>query len=805
MAGTLLAVAGAWFSIQLYKNLRTDIEELLPTQARSVIDLKEVSSRLEAIDNLAVLVFSKDTEASKRFIIDLAHRLESVPKITLSSIEYKIDRELQFFKRRQALFMELQDLKRIKDYVKRRISYERSLYNPLNIFSGEEIPEPKLDFEALKNKYQGKVSSYDRFPDGYYAMPDGTIRVLLAYMPGKTSSIEQVKQLKHAVVQAIEELNPSSYSSDFMIKYTGGVQDTLEEHEALIEDLTLSTVVVTLIVTLGMLIFYRSFLATMALLISLFMGTFWTFGLSYFLVGYLNANSAFLGSIVIGNGINFGIIFLARYLEERRRGYRSERAIYLAMHHTAKSTWTAALAAALAYGSLTLTGFRGFKQFGIIGLTGMLLCWLSSFTLLPAYLQLLKKVIRIKARSKPPKAYFTRAIAASISRFPAFIWILSLGVTGVAVLTFSRLSPAVLETDLSKLRNRESLERGSAYLSHYLDQIFQRYLSPVVILPHSLEDTRTIAKNLLKKKEAGGDGHLISSVQIFEDFIPKQQPEKIQVLKEIRELLPPRLVHRLSIADQKLISDFLRPEAFEPMSFKNMPELVIKKFTEKNGNVGRLILVEPPLTNETWAGENLIRFISTLRSSADEVAPSIPVAGTLPITADMFQAVAKDGPKATLFAFLAVLILVFVIFRSLRTSALVIFALLLGVTWLFGLILGFGVKINFLNFIALPITFGIGVDYGVNILQRYRQEGSRNILSVIQNAGGAVGLCSFSTIVGYTSLLIARNQGFVSFGILAVAGEITCVIAALVALPALLVLRDRKRKPRRSPGGALNT
>jgi predicted RND superfamily exporter protein len=103
-------------------------------------------------------------------------------------------------------------------------------------------------------------------------------------------------------------------------------------------------------------------------------------------------------------------------------------------------------------------------------------------------------------------------------------------------------------------------------------------------------------------------------------------------------------------------------------------------------------------------------------------------------------------------------------------------------------------KINFLNFIALPITFGIGVDYGVNIFQRYREEGSGSIMKVIRDTGGAVALASFTTIIGYGSLLIADNRAFVSFGILAVLGELTCIIAAIVSLPAFLLLRDRRRK-----------
>ena len=111
---------------------------------------------------------------------------------------------------------------------------------------------------------------------------------------------------------------------------------------------------------------------------------------------------------------------------------------------------------------------------------------------------------------------------------------------------------------------------------------------------------------------------------------------------------------------------------------------------------------------------------------------------------------------------------------------------MLGVLWLFAIILGFHLKINFLNFIALPITFGIGVDYGINIFQRCRQDGESKNLDALRNTGGAVVLCSLTTSIGYGSLLLAGNRAFVSFGRLAIFGELTCITAAVVALPAAL-------------------
>jgi hypothetical protein len=792
--GTLLAFVGAYYSVQLYKNLRTNIEELLPTSSRAVINLDEVQHRLRSIDSLGVLIFSKDTKASKRFVIDLVKKLDHAPKSVVASVEYRITQELKFFKDRQALFIDLPDLIRIRDYVRDRIDYEKSLYNPLNIFSGVDIPEPSLDFNALRGKYSASLSTYDRFPDGFYATPDETKRAVLVYLAGEASSIDKDLALKKTVEDTVKSLNPTSYASDIEIKYTGGVQDTIEEHDALIEDLELSTLIVMMVVAFAMWAFFRSARATFALVLSLLMGTFWTFGVSYFAVGYLNANSAFLGSIVIGNGINFGIIHLARYLEERRRGRNNSRSTYASIVHTATSTWTAAGAAGLAYGSLILTDFRGFRQFGIIGLIGMVLCWLSAYTLLPAYLTLMDRIYPIvRKKKKAPKPIFAGALSWLIGRYGAFIWVISLALTLVSLAMFGRYNSGILETDLSQLRNKHSLESGSAYLSKYLDEIFQRYLSPLAVLPRTKEDTIKIANLLRKKKAEEGKESLISSVQTLEDFVPKQQAEKIKVLEEIRRTLPPKIFYKMSEHDQKLAQQFLNPAVQKPIQLKDLPPLLLDKFTEKDGSVGKLILVEPPIGKQTDNGDKLIAFIKDLRDSADQVEPGCAVAGSLTITADMIQAISRDGPKATLFALVAVCLLVFVLFRNLRTSALILAALFMGVTWLAGIILGFWVKINFLNFIALPITFGIGVDYGVNIFQRYREEGPGKILDVIKHTGGAVALCSFSTIVGYCSLLIASNKAFKSFGLLAVAGELTCVIAALVGFPAFLLMWNRKR------------
>ena len=80
------------------------------------------------------------------------------------------------------------------------------------------------------------------------------------------------------------------------------------------------------------------------------------------MIGYLNSSTGFLVSIIAGNGINFGIIYMARYLEARRvQGKTAAEAVAVAHRETWLATLAAAGAAMLSYGSLAITDFRGLQ------------------------------------------------------------------------------------------------------------------------------------------------------------------------------------------------------------------------------------------------------------------------------------------------------------------------------------------------------------------------------------------------------------------------------------------------------------
>ena len=141
-----------------------------------------------------------------------------------------------------------------------------------------------------------------------------------------------------------------------------------------------------------LLLYFRWWGAVPALLAPLLLATVYAFALANLLgVRELNSNTAFLGSIIVGNGINFGIIQLARYVEERRRGRTVHDALEVSLLGTRVGTLSAALAAGIAYASLMAMQFRGFRQFGVIGGLGMVLGWAATFLLGPPLLAALDR------------------------------------------------------------------------------------------------------------------------------------------------------------------------------------------------------------------------------------------------------------------------------------------------------------------------------------------------------------------------------------------------------------------------------
>jgi hypothetical protein len=790
----LLTAAGGYLGAKL--PLKADFSELLPEHAPSVQILDRIQERMGGISTMVVAVEGGDWKARQQFVERAAELLRTrIPSEHLGYIDYKITEARKHFEDKRYLYVDLEDLVKLRERLKAKIEDERRRKLVIDL---EDRPPYEFKIDDIKKKYEDKVADYDHFPDGYFITPDRTLQALLLRVPQSGMADVGTEELVDRVKSVLSELKPEEQGYQILIG--GDPVTALEERAGIVEDLVVVSVSCILLIILSIVLYYRSTRSVFVLGAPITVGVAIAFGLGYIVVGSLNSNTAFLGSIIVGNGINFGIIMLARYIEERRHGHSFHQSLRVALRETWLATATAALAAAIAYGSLMVTDFRGFSQFGFIGGVGMIFCWLATFTVAPALLVSLEArwPLKIK-RLKHWAPHLPERITAFLKRHHLAL------TTGGVVLTVASLVGAAIfyadpyEYDFRKLRSRRAAESGSSALGVRVDKVFHgtRFMagSPAVILVDRPEQAALLVEAVKRKKEAMAKitrSAIIGHPESLLDLVPKDQEAKIPILNEIRDLLDKKAIGWMTPEQKKEAEKYRPADDLRLIRAEDLPPILLRPFREKDGTLGRIVYVYPAPGVASFDGKRLMAFAEAIREV--EIAPDevIRTSGREVVLADILKAVLYDGPIATLASFVGVLLLVTFAFRRFRDRAMVLATLVTGVSWMVGAAALIGAKVNMLNFVVLPITFGIGVDYPVNVYRRYSFEGPGAMGKVLWSTGGAVALCSLTTIIGFTSLLFADTRALNSFGLLAVIGEITTLTAALVWLPALTHIADRK-------------
>ncbi len=214
----------------------------------------------------------------------------------------------------------------------------------------------------------------------------------------------------------------------------------------------------------------------------------------------------------------------------------------------------------------------------------------------------------------------------------------------------------------------------------------------------------------------------------------------------------------------------------------DLPPVLRNRFIGITGK--HLILVYPK--EDVWERQAQHDFVKDIRSVA-------PTATGTPVQLYYYTELLKVSYiEAAGWALGAIVLLVFIHFRSPTQVFLSLFPVALGSLWMVGFMGVAGIPFNPANIMTLPLVIGIGVTNGIHILNRFAEERTPAILG--KSTGKAVLISGLTTIAGFGSLIIADHRGIRSLGWVMAVGTATCMIAAMTMLPALLTLRERLKR-----------
>jgi uncharacterized protein len=784
---SLLLLAGGGF-LAAHLPVYGDFTHLLPPNAASVVQLRELEGRIQSFGGVMIVVESDDPKARDRATEALVGRLDKIDKQLVAQIAWQNRETWQWIWDNRFLFAPLEDLKQAKQALSERLKSAELSQNPLYV--DLEDPERPVSDERTQ-KLEQKLKEAEDKKDGPagFISKDGKMRLVVVRAPFDSGQTAMSSRLVDALTEA--RLATEAEVPGTHIVATGDVYSALAEHRALLHGMLMSVLITVVLCAIGLLLYYRSIRGVGALLWALMVGTALTFAVTKLTIGNLNLVTAFLSSIVVGNGVNFGIVLLARHMEERRRGIRGVDAIAAAIAGTYRGTLTAALTAMAAYGSLVFTDFKGFRHFGIIGGIGMVLCWLTAYAFIPAALAVLERMPSFRPKREPALGRILRAI------YPKrFGWVVAVSLAGTVLaggLSWAYLSSDPWEHSMRKLRSETAELDGARKLLARINEVFGNDITGGFLIATKERDGARRVVKVLRDVDEGKEGHdrMFQNIRGLDDILPKDQKQKVALLADVRKMID-RALPEQSAEEQRKLEKLRPPDDLHELVDSDVPNELAWPFTERDGTRGRLVLADMSDRWDSWNIKDLIAFSDLVRSL--DFGPGVTLGGSMFVYADVLRSMEGDGPKATVAATVGAILIVALLVGLKRHGAVTLLCGLSGTLWMIAGAHLLGLKINFLDFVALPITIGIGIDDAVNIVAREKADGPGSALRALATTGGAVTLCSYTTIIGYGSLLLSASGGIRSFGTAATLGEITCLLTALMLAPALLAIWGGRAK-----------
>jgi hypothetical protein len=326
----------------------------------------------------------------------------------------------------------------------------------------------------------------------------------------------------------------------------------------------------------------------------------------------------------------------------------------------------------------------------------------------------------------------------------------------------------------------------------------------IAIVTDRLDQVAPLEAELEKRRLAAPESEkpFAGTLSIF-SLLPRASAQKLPLIRDMTELIRrARKRGFVSDADWAKLEPRLPKGDVRPLGIEDLPREAALPFMERDGTRGRVVYIAPAAGASIWDAKYLIRWADSFRHVKLPNGEVIHGSGRAVIFADMIKTIGQDAPRAIGVAALGTIFVILLAFRGSPLALGVFVPWLLGVAALVAFMKLAGVRLSFLNFVAIPISIGIGAEYAHNMMQRYRLEAPGNVRKVVLATGGALTLCSLTTAIGYSALLFSINRGIHSFGLCAAVGELTCLVATVLWLPALLVQLERRRAGRPSADGA---
>jgi predicted exporter len=507
-----------------------------------------------------------------------------------------------------------------------------------------------------------------------------------------------------------------------------------------------------------------------------------TLGLTGLVQGSLSPATSGSAGMLFGLGIDGVVLLYLRYLEERRLGSGVEEATKR-MAGTASSVVLAQGTTAATFFALVFIDFPTLQDLGRLVGVGILLCCGFTVVLLPALLPR-------QPRTSGGRGLTAAGLGRFVTRFATpIVWVSVIATLGLAAAS-------------TRLRFDTSIERLQAQTRGALleQEVAERFSLPRDVLLVMSENDRIeplleTGERLARTLAARAPSVVASGV----DFIlpsPRAQAEVARVIRD-RALTPADAQRDLQAAARRT---GFRPDSFAPfldrvprlldpdaritydgLRMHGLDSIVSRFVIHRNGRYEGVTYLYPRQAVD----------LDDLGGIVHEVDPRLRLTGLPAIDHELGARFFPQFVKGIAIGAVAVALLIYAVFRTIRHTLLAILPTAVGFVWSAGVLALLRVQLDLFSLFAAVTFIGIAVDYGIYVLYRYVFEPPCDMNDVLTRTGAAIVIACVTALIGFGTLVNSSYAPLRVFGIVSIVTLTCCLAASIVFLPALVLEIER--------------
>jgi hypothetical protein len=540
------------------------------------------------------------------------------------------------------------------------------------------------------------------------------------------------------------------------------------------------------------------------------LGIVWTTGVASFYPGEVNLISLSFIAILAGLGDDQVVHFFNRVPQEWAKGGTLNDAVLRTFETSGLSVVFCIVTAATATASLATASFKGLAEFGFILTVGMFMMMFHTLLTVPALMRLWWRVSKPRA----PETITFRLLPLVAQKSVDFVGRHARLVVGLGLGMFLLSLVFLPAIKLEKHFEIAGADNPAVAAQNLLSARFGIEGSPnVLLIAGGEQEVLGRAEELTAKLEAYQHGGVIKSIFSPTTLVPSARTQR----ERASSLAGVNFAASAHALEDSLGENGFRTEPLQPF-IDRLREL------EQGPGQGR-----DPITLETAARylprgllDNSIRktgdgsYVAAITfygtdPDAVEVVPESVIASWKiqfgpfvefsfdKMNRDLQRQVLHDSSRALVWTATGILLIVYLCFRNLRVTLIVLIPIVFGVVTTFGLLLLVRHRFSFMSITAIPLIIGIGIDNGIHLVRRYQENEDNEILTIAKASGAALIQSNLTTIVGFGALMTSSFAPLVEMGLVTSLGVALALAGGLLLIPAFILLGERRRTARDLP------